>query len=205
MNGTVFHTQQFLDYHETNKFSFHHLLFFHRKHLVAILPGGFRENGKIYDSPLGASYGSFVTGDISADIALGIVAAFEKYIVAMGVKKVYLTSAPVIYQPILTQNLDFALLYKGFSYHRHYISHAIELREGETPFDRFQPKARNYIRRALRRPEVRIEEVSKEDMIRGLQEFYPILVENKAKFGTKPTHTLDDLLKLNVRTRESLC
>jgi len=198
MNGTVFHTQQFLDYHNKGKFDFHHLLFYHGKRLVAILPGGFRESGKIYDSPLGASYGSFVTEDISADIALEIVAAFEKYIVGKGVKEVYLTSAPVIYQPILTQNLDFALLYRGFAYQRHYISHAIELRKDVTPFDRFQPTARKHIRRIMRdHPEASIEEVSQENMMRGLQEFYPILLDNKAKFGAKPTHTLDELMKLN--------
>jgi hypothetical protein len=198
MNGTIFHTQQFLRYHDRNKFEFHHLLFYHKKHLVAVLPGGFQDRGKIYDSPIGASYGSFVTEDISAETALAVVAAFEEYIVNKGVKDVYLTSAPIIYQPILTQNLDFALLYRGFSYQRHYISHTIELRKDEIPFNRFQPTARKHIRRILRdHPEVHTEEVLKENMILGLQEFYPILLENKAKFGVKPTHTLEELLKLN--------
>ena len=198
MNGTVFHTQQFLAYHNEGKFQFHHMLFYEGKRLVAVLAGGFRENGKIYDSPMGSSYGSFVTGDISAHTALAIVEAFEKYIQDKGVQEVYLTSAPVIYQPVLTQNLDFALLYKGFAYQRHYISHAIELRSGILPFDRFQPKTRTYIRRTYRdHTEIRIEEVPKSLMIRGLEEFYPILLENKAKFGVKPTHTLEDLVKLH--------
>jgi hypothetical protein len=197
MNGTVFHTQQFLTYHNEGKFQFHHLLFYKGNHLVALLPGGFRANGKIYDSPLGSSYGSFVTEDISADTALGIVEAFEKYIIAKGVQEVSLTSAPVIYQPILTQNLDFALLYRGFAYQRHYISHAIELRDGILPFERFQQTARKHIRRITRQhPEIFIEEVPKNEMVRGLKEFYPILLENKAKFGAKPTHTLEELFKL---------
>ncbi len=198
MNGTVFHTQQFLDYHNEGKFQFHHLLFYEGKRLVAVLGGGLRENRKIYDSPVGSSYGSFVTEDISAATALEIVEAFEKYIQEIGIDEVYLTGAPVIYQPILTQNLDFALLYRGFAYQRHYISHAIELRNGILPFDRFQPKARNYIRRTIRdHSEVRVEEVPKSDMLEGLEEFYPILLENKAKFGVKPTHTLEDLVKLH--------
>lgn len=198
MNGTVFHTQQFLTYHNEGKFHFHHLLFYEGKRLVAVLPGGFRENGKIFDSPLGSSYGSFVTEDISADTALAIVEAFEDYIRKKGVDEVYLTSAPVIYQPILTQNLDFALLYRGFAFQRHYISHAIELRNGILPFDRFKPKARNYIRRTIRdHSEVFVEEIPKSEMLRGLEEYYPILLENKAKFGVKPTHSLEDLLKLH--------
>ncbi|MDP4219461.1 MAG: GNAT family N-acetyltransferase [Bacteroidota bacterium] len=198
MNGTVFHTQQFLAYHHEGRFQFHHMLFYEGKKLVAVLAGGFRENGRIYDSPLGASYGSFVTGDISADVALAIVRSFESYIRGLNVQEVYLTSAPVIYQPILTQNLDFALLYHGFSYQRHYISHAIEMRDGVFPFERFQPTARKHIRRVLREhPELTIEEVNTDDMVRGLKEFYPILLENKSKFNAKPTHTLEELLKLN--------
>jgi hypothetical protein len=198
MNGTVFHSQQFLAYHNIGKFDFHHLLFFHGNRLVAVLPGGFRDNGKIYDSPLGASYGSFVTEDISADIALAVVTAFEMYVKEKNVVEVFLTSPPVIYQPTLTQNLDFALLYKGFEYQRHYISHAIEMREGIVPFDRFQSTARKHIRRILRdSPGISIEKISNENMKKGLEEFYPILLENKAKFDAKPTHTLDELLKLH--------
>jgi len=63
---------------------------------------------------------------------------------------------------------------------RHYISHATKLHKDENPFERFQPKARNYIRRVTRgHSEISIEEVAKEEMIRGLKEFYPILLENK--------------------------
>lgn len=198
MNGTVFHSQQFLSYHPEGRFDLHHLLFFHKDHLVAVLPGGLKANGTVFESPLGASYGSFVVEDISADVALAIVASFEEYVKQNSFKEVYLTSAPVIYQPILTQNLDFALLYKGYSYQRHYISHAIELLPGMSPFERFQPTARKHIRRVLKNnPDIQIEEVPNSDLERGLQEFYPILLDNKAKFDAKPTHTLQELLTLN--------
>ncbi|MFI5201676.1 MAG: GNAT family N-acetyltransferase, partial [Candidatus Kapaibacterium sp.] len=122
MNGTAFHRQQFLRYHPEGRFDFHHLLFFSGDKLVAVLPGGLREGGRVFESPLGASYGSFVMEDISAQIALDVVEAFEGYVRRQGIEEVYLTAAPVIYQPVLTQNLDFALLYRGYSYQRHYIS-----------------------------------------------------------------------------------
>ncbi|MEP7235800.1 MAG: GNAT family N-acetyltransferase [Ignavibacteriota bacterium] len=198
MNGTIFHTQQFLNYHNDGKFQFHHLLFYDGKELVAVLAGGLKNEGKVFESPMGASYGSFVTGDISADTSLAIVKAFEDHIISSGVHEVYLTSPPVIYQPTLTQNLDFALLYRGFAYQRHYISHAIEMRDGIVPFARFQPTARKHVRRVLREhPETQIEFVSANEMERGLREFYPILLENKAKFDATPTHSLEDLLRLN--------
>jgi hypothetical protein len=198
MNGTVFHSQKFLHYHPDGRFDFHDLLFFDGNRLIAVLPGGLRNNGRTFESPLGASYGSFVTEDISAQTALDIVEAFEQHIHSIGVEEVYLTSAPVIYQPLLTQNLDFALVYRGYAYQRHYISHAIDLRHSGVPFDRFQSVARKHIRRVTREnPTVWIEESQPESIREMFLEFYPILVENKAKYNVKPTHTLDELLLLN--------
>src|ERR1051325_5242400 len=198
MNGTVFHSQQFLEYHPAGRFNFRHLLFFEGEKLVAVLPGGSYNTSNIYESPVGASYGSFVTEDISAQTALDVVAAFEVYIRTNKIEDVYLTSAPVIYQPVLTQNLDFALLYRGFAYQRHYISHVVDLRKPGSLFDRFKPSARTYIRRTERsEPGVTVEHVEKRGFIKGIEEYYPILLENKAKFGVKPTHSLEDLKKLH--------
>jgi lipid II:glycine glycyltransferase (peptidoglycan interpeptide bridge formation enzyme) len=42
-----------------------------------------------------------------------------------------------------------------------------------------------------------VEESNPETIVRMLKEFYPILLENKAKYSAKPTHTLDELLRLN--------
>lgn len=198
MNGTRFHLQQFLAYHPANRFEFHHLLFFRGDRLVAVLPAGLREDGASLESPLGASYGSFVTKDISAQEALDVVRAFEDHVRTVRIRDVYLTSAPVIYSPILTQNLDFALLYRGYAYQRHYISHAIDLSKPGRPFERFHPVARKNIRHVLRSAKnVTIEESTPESIVSMLQEFYPILLENKSKYDAKPTHTLEELLRLN--------
>ncbi len=196
MNGTVFHSQQFLGYHPEGRFNLHHLLFFYGSKLVAVLPGGLRAN-RIFESPLGASYGSFATEDLSAQMALDVVEAFEDYILRAGIGEVYLTAAPVIYQPVLTQNLDFALLYRGYAYQRHYISHAIDLRRPGQPFDRFQPVARKHVRHVMRNfPDVWIEESQPDSLRAMLQEFYPILLENKAKYNATPTHSLEELLRI---------
>jgi hypothetical protein len=195
MNGTAFHRQQFLRYHPDGRFIFQHLLFFSGERLVALLPGGLR-NGRIFESPLGASYGSFVTEDISAQMALDVVRAFEDYVRSQGIEEVYLTAPPVIYQPVLTQNLDFALLYKGYAYQRHYISHVIDVHKPGAPFERFQSTARKHIRRVLKMNEVWIEESRPETLRKMLHEFYPILIENKAKYNAKPTHNLEELLRI---------
>lgn len=199
MNGTAFHRQQFLRYHPAERFEFHHLLFFSGAKLVAVLPGGLREGGRVFESPLGASYGSFVTEDISAQMALDVVQAFEEYILRQSIEEVFLTAPPVIYQPVLTQNLEFALLYRGYAYQRHYISHAIDLRHAGQPFDRFQSVARKHVRHVTRtHPELWIEESQPASLREMLAEFYPILLENKAKYNATPTHSLDELLRLET-------
>ena len=197
MNGTAFHRQQFLRYHPADRFDFHHVLFFSGEKLVAVLPGGLHENGRIFESPVGASYGSFVTEDISAQLALNVVETFEAYVRAQGIEEVYLTGAPVVYQPVLTQNLEFALLYRGFAYQRHYISHVIDLRRPGAPFDRFSRHARKPIRHITHaNPNVWIEESQSASLRDMLMEFYPVLLQNKAKYHVKPTHALDELLRL---------
>jgi hypothetical protein len=198
MNGTAFHLQQFLSYHAAGKFDFQHLLFYAGDRLTAVLPGGFRKGTRIYESPLGASYGSFVVEDITAEVALNIVKAFEQFVFENGIDEVFLTAVPVVYQPVLTQNLDFALLYLGYTYQRHYISHVAALRKEGVPEERFHAVARRYIRRALRNyPEIEIEEVRVDDFPARAAEFYPIMLSNKEKHNTTPTHSLEDLVKLH--------
>ncbi len=198
MNGTAFHLQQFLSYHPAGKFDFHHLLFFDRDRLVAVLPGGLTNSGRRYESPIGASYGSFVVEDIDAATALAIVWAFEDHIEQLGIEEVHLTSAPVLYQPVLSQNLEFALLYSGYAYQRHYISHITLLPESGDPAEAFDPIAKRYIRRAKSHyPGVTIDEITTETFDQALEEFYPIIVSNKARRDAKPTHSLDDLKQLN--------
>ncbi len=188
-NGTIFHLQQFLDYHARGKFPFHHLMFYKNGTLQAVLPGGL-DKLMIYESPAGASYGSFVLGDIKFHETLEVIYSFEDYCWEEGVREVYLTSAPFIYQKELSHNLEYALLYRGFMYQRHYISHVIRLHEMNDILKSFQKTTRNIIRRSLRQDVLTLEESENFD------EFYPILVENKRKHDAKPTHSLNELYRL---------
>ncbi|MBI3579275.1 MAG: GNAT family N-acetyltransferase, partial [Ignavibacteriales bacterium] len=121
-NGTMFHRQQFLGYHEKGKFPWHHLLFVDKKEIVAVLPAA--AMGMTLESPIGASYGSFVTGDIDFSSALELVDTFSDYCREQGFERALLTPPPFIYQKNVTQNIDYALAYRGFTYDKHYISHA---------------------------------------------------------------------------------
>ncbi|MFN3307046.1 MAG: GNAT family N-acetyltransferase, partial [Candidatus Kapaibacteriota bacterium] len=112
-NGTIFHLQSFLNYHPKGKFNFHHLMFYENNKIVALLPGGIID-GKIFWSPVGASYGSLVTEDISFEKALQLVDTMMEYFDRNGFKEIYLIPPPIIYNKKITQHLEYAMLYRRF-------------------------------------------------------------------------------------------
>lgn len=183
-NGTMFHLQRFLDYHRERRFQWHHLLFLDKDRLVAVLPAA--TMGSTLESPIGASYGSFVTGDLSFGGALELVDVFSEYCRAQGFERALLTPPPFIYETVLSQNIDYALSYRGFEYDKHYISHAIRLTNTDL-IATFQATARRYVRKYLREGDITVE-ISEDD-----DAFYPILIENKKKHGVTPTHSLEEL------------
>jgi CelD/BcsL family acetyltransferase involved in cellulose biosynthesis len=190
MNGTMFHLQQFLAYHPEGKFNFHHLMFEREGQLIAVLPGGINREGG-YESPVGASYGGLVTGDISFADALDLVDALEAYARAQGWTDVQLTHAPVVYTRTLSQNVDYALLWRGFTYDCHYISHIVDLRElPEDVLTVFDKTSRKTLHRRDRELATRTEINTDYDA------FYPILLANKARHNVRPTHSREDLGRL---------
>ncbi len=187
-NGTMFHLQKFFDYHPENKFQFNHLIFLENNEIVALLPGSLK-NG-VFESPVGASYGSIVIGDYSFKKIMEVVSALKEYGKTAGIKEFVLTSAPMIYEEYQNQSLDFAMLWQGFSFDLHYISSAIKLDPSRDIISRFKPTIRRNLRKYLNDPDLRVEINERYD------EFYPILLENKARHNVKPTHSLEDLYKL---------
>jgi len=187
-NGTIFHMQKFFDYHSEGKFTFNHLIFLDKGNIVALLPGS--KIGSLYESPIGSSYGSIVTKDVKFSYAMEMVSSLLEYGKKTGIKEFLLTSAPRVYEEHPNENLDFAMLWQGFTYDLHYISSAIKLFPDQDIISRFQPTVRRNIRKVLKNKDIRIELNDRYD------EFHPILVNNKARHDIKPTHTLEDLLKL---------
>jgi hypothetical protein len=186
-NGTIFHMQRFLEYHDKGKFNWHHLLCMDGGKWLGLLPAA--QMGSTLESPIGASYGSFVTGDLPFGKAVDLVEAYSEYCRQNHIERTVLTAPPFIYQKNISQNIDYALAYLGFSYDKHYISHAIALKDPDF-VPSFQSTARRYIHKYLREHSLQIE------ISTDLDTFYPILVENKKRHDVKPTHTLAELKRL---------
>ncbi|HET7152691.1 MAG TPA: GNAT family N-acetyltransferase, partial [Candidatus Kapabacteria bacterium] len=153
-NGTMFHLQKFFDYHAPGKFRFHHLLFFREGKLIAVLPGGITAPG-VFESPVGASYGNFALHELSFANCLDLVDAFEDYCKANGINDVSLTAAPIIYQKKISQDIDYALLWRGFNYDCHYISSVIDMREYDNDvLQNFDKTTRRTVRKIQREGEL---------------------------------------------------
>jgi len=195
-NGTMFHLQKFFEYHPEGKFQFNHLMFIEKGEIKAVLPGRLKDG--IYESPIGASYGSIVTGDIRFDEALNLVDVLLDYGKSNGYKEFLLTSAPMIYEKYQNQNLDFALLWRGFKYDLHYISSAIKLDKGRDILERFQPTIRRNVRKTFNDFNLKVELNERYD------EFYPILLDNKARHNVKPTHSIEDLYRIKELLPDNL-
>jgi hypothetical protein len=197
-NGTMFHNLAFLDYHPEGKFSFKHLMFFEGGQLVGVLPGGYyNETSGQYWSPVGASYGSIVTQDISFVKSLAIVDAFMEYCREQRFKEVFMIPAPLIYCQNYSQHIEYAMLYRRFDFELHYISHAIRLNQGGNFENYFDKVARNTVRQGLRSGLVTVRESD------DYEAAHRILVENKLRHDTTPTHSLEDLLKLRGNMPEN--
>ncbi len=195
-NGTIFHLQKFLDYHAPGKLSFNHLIFIDNGKIVAVLPGNLKKG--IFESPIGASFGSIVTGDLKFNMAMKLISALLDYGKRNHIKEFILTSAPLIYETHPNQNPDFAMLWQGFKYETHYISSAIKLDSNRDIIQRFQSTVRNNVRKVLRNKEIRVELSDRYD------QFYPIILQNLSKHHVKPTHSFDELMKLKDLLPENL-
>lgn len=189
-NGTMFHLQSFLDYHPEGKFSFNHLMIRKDNQLVGVLPGSLTEEGTFW-SPVGASYGSIVTKDIHFSTALNIVDALLDYGKQQNWKEMFLIPPPIIYNQHYNQHLEYAFLYRKFDFELHYISHAIHLKHGNEYLQHFDKTARKTIRKIRREGIIRIEDSN------DYETFNRILLANKARHNVKPTHSLEDMIKIS--------
>jgi hypothetical protein len=194
-NGTIFHSQRFLDYHPRGRFQNHHILIRKKQNLLAVMPALIKEEQgqKAVISYGGASYGGLVTAP-----GLGIadynalVSEMTGYWVKQGIKRILVTQPPLVYCRKPDQYLDFCYVKNGYHYLKREVTAVIPLsfKSEEDILAGLKQETRTALRKAQRAGI----EVRRSD---DLAEFYHILERNLgARHNVKPTHTLEELLKL---------
>lgn len=189
-NGTLFHKLKFLSYHPKDRFNFLNLAFYDDNNLLAVLPGAIKDG--VFKSPSGSSYGSFVTKDLTFNKYEEIIDSFIAFAKKNSIAEIYLTPPPNIYLKNQNEIIQFLLKYKGFETSYDLISNAVNLSLYSKK--NILEKLTSMHRRAV-----------KKSFSYGLtvkfttdfESFYPILVENKKKFNATPTHTLEEIIRLN--------
>jgi hypothetical protein len=191
-NGTIFHKRDFLTYHIGRKFIDHSLLFYQKKHLIAVFSASERYlDGKIVlHSHPGASYGGFVFNKYSFNLVESVINCLENYLKSTLINEVFLVQPPSIYGKKYDETIEYSLKWNNYSTDEIYISSAINLKGN--PLTRIHKRKKRYINKPL----ADCYNLEWNDDFEG---FYPILLENKKKHNITPTHTLKELKLLFKR------
>lgn len=196
-NGTLFHTQAFLGYHEGRTAAgFRHLLFHRGGKLAAVLPMGTDPDGdgSEWRSPFGASFGGLVTADTGYAHHQDVIAAFLLHAESRGARRMRITPAPACYHRQADAAPEFLLLRNGFRLENRELCQAIDLSAlpAGDPSATYAYACQKQIRKAER---LGLEVKPMDD----LAVFHALLTENRAKHGVSPTHGLEHLVRLRER------
>ncbi|MFH2024434.1 MAG: GNAT family N-acetyltransferase, partial [bacterium] len=172
----------------------HSLIFKKKDRIIALFPAAERimDGEKVLHSHPGASYGGFVFGKLGYGDADEILEIFESYCREQGFQRGFYIPTPALYFEDYDETMEYAQLWKKFNVVEDYISSFIDLSgDQEDVYNRMDKRKRRYVRRLQDNPDIRLE------WNKNYDEYYPILVRNKAKHKVTPTHSLDELKKLD--------
>ena len=191
-NGTIFHYRSFLTYHIDRKFEDHALIFEKKGKIIAILSAAEVMDGekKILYSHPGATFGGFVYEDLLFEDANNIVNLLIEYCRKTNYTSIFLVQAPQLYNSNNNETLEYALHWQGFTTEETYFSSFIDLTSENEAINLVSSRKRRYLKKTPTNEKLRFEWNG------NLDDFYPILCENKKKHGSQPTHSKVELIKL---------
>ena len=191
-NGTIFHYRSFLTYHIDRKFEDHSLFFEKKGKIIAILSAAEVMNGekKILYSHPGATFGGFLYEDLLFEDANNIVSLLTEYCRKTNYTSIFLVQAPQLYNSNNNETLEYALHWQGFTIEETYFSSFIDLTSENEAINLVSSRKRRYLKKKSTNEKLRFEWNG------NLDDFYPILCENKKKHGSQPTHSKVELIKL---------
>tara|TARA_B100001057_G_C22733881_1_gene904965 strand:- start:65 stop:1048 length:984 start_codon:yes stop_codon:yes gene_type:complete len=186
-NGTIFHSLEFLNYHK-KKFidQEHNLIFLKGEALFAVLPAVKIDNKLV--SHFRASFGGIVTKkDVNLSESEQIVEALINYLIVHKFTSASLVLTPNHLCKSNNENLEYSLLRNGFNNIQSDLFNAINLTTSykEIWDKRYLSRNRNTLRKVFNQFSLHSD--------CSLEEFYPILEQDKLRHQSQPTHSFDEL------------
>lgn len=197
-NGTLFHSPNFLSYHGEEKFRARggficHLIFRQKARIRAFIPGMIfkTEQGLLYRSPYGGSYGGVVFDRLDFREAQEVLELFLKFAREKGISDLHIVPPPPLYsRDGFLDHFQFLFLSKGFKIAKADLLIICGLKSGgDYPLSAMKKTAREAYRQALRKG---VTAGPSEDYAA----FYELLLRDKQKFGTSATRTYEELQRI---------
>jgi hypothetical protein len=202
-NGTLFHQQEFLDYHPPGRFLWHHLIFGNPGEPLAVLPGAIHIDAagvKVYRSPSGATLGGFVVrGRLGLSRTVQLIQSLAAYGREQGFAAMTLGTVPRVYWRIPDDTLEFALRDAGFTCTPQLMFYVPLRLEGSTDIMQLIPGGK---RADFRKAQQQGLDFRQADCEADVVAFYDVLCLNKAAHGATPVHSLEEILRLKQTLAE---
>ncbi len=196
-NGTLFHYRDFLIYHLDRTFIDHSLIFTSKSGIIAVFPAAEVIDGEdrvLYSHP-GASFGGFITGHLRYSETCRILDAFGEYCKNLKFNRTFFIQPPLMYFQRFDETLHYSLNWYGYQVTERYISSIIRLDHTaeEIILNACHLKNRTFgfYEKLQSAHQVRFEWTNDFDS------FYPILLKNKKRHRSVPTHSLAELFRLD--------
>ena len=197
-NGTIFQKQKFLSYHIDREFNDCSLIFKKRKKIIAVFPAALKEdkNNKILFSHPGASFGGIIYQNLSFEECNMIIQLIENFARKNSCTEIFLIQTPFIYVKNNDEIVDYCLRYNQYDNDEHYLSSilpvSIDINDQLKKIARNKNRSQGYYNNLIKKHQLKF------NWVNDFKEFYPILLQNKAKHDAKPTHSMQELKKLKT-------
>lgn len=199
-NGTLYHTQKFLDYHPKGRFrNFHHLIALGGK-IQCVVPGCITESeaGRTFVSYAGASFGGFVVPEhFGLEDCDKTICAFLKYLEAEKFRRIEVTLPPVFFCRRQNHHADFILSREGFGFKKREITSVVTL---NYPDGDVLKSCTDACRRAVKKARAAGVTVRNDDSEGAYRAFHKLLARNLGlRHNVKPVHTVVEMLDIKKR------
>lgn len=190
-DGTLFHRLSFLGYHAPGRFRAHHLMARRKGKPIAVLPLAEGEGESLggLGSPYGGTFGGWAAGaGVGVTDHMDLLDALITYARSGGFQSLWISSRPAPYR-IHGDGAECALVSRGAKVIRQEITQIADVRGEE---EDVLPRAGSPARRGARKAE-KLGTTVRDGTSDDLPAFHALLTEDRARLGSTPTHTRDEL------------